>query len=199
MLALLPMANTPNILDLALLALMAFFVVRALFRGFVREIMGLVGLVAAVVASAMFYPPLAGFLRRVAGDDSSWWDAVAVLVILALVLAVFVYLGAGLARLVHRGPFSSLDRLLGAGAGLVKGVLVSYLILNLLLMALPVGMLMNPGPENSNLVGRSMSAPHIVRAGRYLMDLIPHDLTRQLQERAGLIRPSAPPVPPPAR
>ncbi len=175
-------------LDIALMVLLLVFVLRGLFRGLVREVMGLAGVLAAVLASAAYFHPLANFLRRVMDDASAWWDAVAFAAILALVFVLFVYLGAALARLIHRGPFSGLDRLLGAATGLVKGVLICYLLLNVLLMALPVGMLVNPGPESANLVSRSWLAPHVVRAGRYLVDLVPSDLTREMQERAGLIK-----------
>jgi membrane protein required for colicin V production len=197
------MTQTPNMLDFALLALLAWFLVRALVRGLVREIMGLIGVVAALVASAMFYRPVADFLRRVIGDPAPWWDAVAFAAVLVAVFTLCLWVGSGLSRLIHAGPFSWLDRLLGALVGLAKGVLVSYLLLNVLLMAMPLAMLSNPGGQSGNLVSRSWLAPHVIRAGRYLMDLVPQDLTRELQEKAGLIKgkldsglPSLPPLPP---
>ena len=195
------MAGGLNILDLTLLALMGFFVVRALVRGFVREIMGLVGLVASLYLGAMTYHPLAEFLRRISAVPAGWWDAVAFALVVALVLGAFVYLGAGLARLVHAGPFSGLDRLLGAAAGAVKGLLFSYLLLNLLLMAMPLGLLGRPGSNHNSLVGGSLVAPYVVQGGRLLLDLVPNDWTRRLQERAGLAPPAPqpPPAPGPAR
>lgn len=198
------MAQTPNMLDFALMALLAFFLVRALVRGLVRELMGLVGVVAALVASALFYHPVAEFLRRVSGEPAPWWDAVAFAAVLVGVFTLCLWVGAGLARLIQAGPFSWLDRLLGALVGLMKGVLVSYLLLNVLLMAMPLAMLSNPNnAQSGNLVSRSWLAPHVIRAGRYLMDLVPKDLTREMQEKAGLIKgklepglPSLPPLPP---
>ncbi len=197
------MSPSPNMLDIALLALLAFFLIRALVRGLVREIMGLVGVAAAVVISALFFHPVAEFLRRVIGNPAPWWDAVAFTGVLVAVFTVCLWIGAGLARLIHAGPFSWLDRLLGAVVGLAKGVLISYLLLNILLMALPLAMLANPGGQNGNIVSHSLLAPHVVRAGRYLMDLVPKDLTRDLQEKAGLLKsklepslPSLPSLPP---
>jgi membrane protein required for colicin V production len=197
------MAQTPNMLDLALLALLAYFLVRALVRGLVRELMGLVGVVAALVVSALFYHPVAEFLRRVSGEPAPWWDAVAFAAVLVAVFTLCLWVGSGLSRLIHAGPFSWLDRLLGAVVGLMKGVLVSYLLLNILLMAMPLALLSNPAAQSGNLVSRSWLAPHVIRAGRYLMDLVPKDLTRELQEKAGLIKgklepglPSLPPLPP---
>lgn len=168
-----------NLVDLAIAVLGAFFLLRALLRGFVREVLGLLGLVAAVLLSAAFYQPLGGFLERVAGMPGSYWYAVAFASILVVVFVAFTYLGLGLARLIHAGPFSLLDRLLGGAVGLAKGLLVCYLLLNLLLFLTPLAT-----PE---AVRNSTLAPHLVRYGRLLVDLIPGDLTRLMQEKSGLL------------
>lgn len=183
------MEYTPNWLDLTLLALLAFFALKALLRGFVREIMGLVGIAAGVVAAMAAYQPLGGFLRRVSAVEAGWWEGVAFAVVLVLVMGAFFWLGAGLARLMHAGPLNLLDRLAGAGIGLVKGVLVAYLLLNILLLITPLAQLTDPDPRRDNPLKQSVVAPRIIAAGRYLMDLLPPDLTRDLQERAGLAAP----------
>lgn len=193
------MESSPNWLDLALLALLAFFALKALLRGFVREIMGLIGLAAGVVAAMAAYRPLGGFLRRVSALDAGWWEAAAFAILLLLVMGAFFWLGSGLARLMHAGPFNLLDRFAGAGVGLVKGVLVAYLLINLLLLVTPLAQLGNPDPDRDNPLKQSVVAPRVIAAGRYLMDLLPANLTRDLQERAGLITPPAkPPGPAPA-
>lgn len=173
------MATTPNFLDLALLVLLAFFFVRALVRGFVREAMGLVGVVVAVVVSALTYEDLGRFLTRVSGTGGEWWPAVAFGGVVILVFAAFLYLGAALSRLVLSGPLSGFDRMLGGAFGLAKGILVAYLVVNLLLLFMP---LQAPASLKS-----SMMAPYIVRAGRLVVDLLPDDIMAQLQKRAGLL------------
>jgi membrane protein required for colicin V production len=185
------METGPNILDLALLALLGFFVVRGLVRGFVREIMGLIGAVAALFLGVAAYQPLSAFLRRVSAIPAGWWDGVAFALVLVLVFGVFVYLAASLARLIHAGPFSGLDRLLGCGMGAAKGVLIAYLLLNILLMVLPLAMLAQPDNAHGNMVSRSLVAPRVIEAGRYLLDLLPPDWTRDMQARAGLVKPKA--------
>ncbi|RJX28752.1 MAG: CvpA family protein [Desulfarculus sp.] len=176
------MESSPNLLDLGLLILLVFFFVRALVRGFVRETMGLVGAVVAVVVSAMFYQDLAGLLARVTGYGASWWGAVSFGLILFLIFVFFIYLGGVMHRVVMAGSLSGLDRALGGVVGLAKGLLIAYLLINLLL-------LMNPFSTVTPLK-ESLLAPYVVRGGRYILDLFPDDLTRRLQERAGLIPPA---------
>ncbi len=176
------MEPTPNLLDLGLLILLVFFFVKALVRGFVREAFGLVGAVIAVVVSAMFYQSLAALISTVSGISSNWWGAVAFGLILLVVFGLFLWIGGLAHKLVRSGPLSGLDRALGGLVGLAKGVLISYLLINLLL-------LMNPFTVMSPLK-QSVLAPYVVQGGRYLVDLFPDDLTRRLQERAGLVPPT---------
>lgn len=175
------MQQTPNLLDLGLLIIMVFFLVKALMRGFVREVIGLVGAVAAIVASAMFYQSLGGMLERLSGVPASWWPAVAFAVILLVVFAIFLYIGGLLQRLILAGPLSGLDRLLGAGVGLFKGLLICYLLINLLL-------LLNPFNTMAPL-RQSVVAPYVVSAGNFFKNLIPDNLLGNLQEKAGLVKP----------
>lgn len=175
------MPQSLNLLDLGLLIIMVFFLVKALMRGFVREVIGLVGAVAAVVASAMFYQNLGGLLQSLSGVQASWWPAVAFAIILLVVFAIFLYIGSLLQRLIMSGPLSGLDRLLGAGVGLLKGLLISYLLINLLLLVNPFGT-MAP-------LRQSMVAPYVVGAGNFIKDLIPDNLLGKLQEKAGLVKP----------
>ncbi|MBI4797247.1 MAG: CvpA family protein [Desulfarculus sp.] len=186
------MESGPNILDIALLVLLGFFIIRGAVRGFVREIMGLIGLVAALFLGVATYKPLAGFLRRVSAIEAGWWDGVAFALVLLVVFLAFVYMAAALARLIHAGPFSGLDRLFGSGVGGAKGILLSYLLLNILLMVLPLAMLAQPEGQQGSLVSRSLVAPRVIQCGRYLLDLLPQDWTREMQAKAGLIKPKTP-------
>ncbi|MCF8034103.1 MAG: CvpA family protein [Desulfarculaceae bacterium] len=182
------MENTPNLLDLIFLIILVFFLVKALMRGFVRELAGLVGAVIAVVVSAMFYQDLGAVLERLSGVQATWWPAVAFALILLVVFAVFLWMGAMIRRLLLGGGLSGLDRLLGAGVGLVKGALICYLLVNLLLLANPFSTV---APLRTSVI-----APYVVATGRYMMDLVPSDLTRKLQERAGLLGPGDAPAKP---
>lgn len=176
-----------NILDIGVLAIMAYFVVRALMRGLVREVLGLLGIVGALFAVALGYAPLSAFLHQLSGEQSFLWDALALTLILVVVFVAFSYLGHVLARLVHSGPFSFLDRLAGGAIGLVKGVLVCYLLLNILLVTLSFHM--------PDMFRESRLAPRVISMGRTVVDLVPDDIARKMQDKAGLFKPSSPKTP----
>ena len=172
-----------NIIDLGFAAVLVFFLLRAIFRGFIREVLGLVGIVAAVYLSASYYDFLGAQLEKLSGIQADWWYAVGFGIILVLVLIVFAYLGSGLSKIIHQGPLSGLDRLLGALVGALKGILACYLLLNLLLLF--------TFTQEVKAVKGSLLAPYIVKAGSYIVDLVPDDILRNLQKKAGLIKDAA--------
>jgi membrane protein required for colicin V production len=183
------MDGGPNILDLSLMALLAFFLIRALLRGFVREVMGLAGVVAAVAISALAYVPLGRFLGEITGSPSHWWYVVAFVAILALIFMFFAYLGLALSRLINSGPFSGLDRMAGGAVGLLKGVLICYLLLHLVVLAIPFKL-----PQ---LLSESFLTPYVLRAGDAVVEMIPDRLTSDLRERIQRLKSDRRSTPPP--
>lgn len=174
------MENGPNILDLVIMAIMAIFLIRALVRGFVREIMGLVGVVVAIFLSETSHKPLADLLSNLTGMQTGWWDAIAYGLIMVLVFAVFVYLGAGLSRLIHSGPFSSLDRLIGGATGLVKGALICFMLLNLLVLAKP--------DYVRPLMESSLVTPYVQKTGNLVVGLIPESWTQKIKDSSSILK-----------
>lgn len=172
-----------SLLDIVLGALLLIFLVRSIFRGLVREVISLVGLVTAVLLSAIFYNPLAAAIAHwfnMGSTPPEWLEPVAYGAILLLVILVFAYLGHLLSKIIRKGPFSGVDRLLGLAAGLVKGILVCYLLINLLLLLAPFGV-----PTS---LQRSWLQPKILQAGGYLVSLVPEQWTASLRERAAKLQ-----------
>ncbi|MGD8564074.1 MAG: CvpA family protein [Desulfarculaceae bacterium] len=183
------MDHVPNILDITFMAVMAFFLIRGLVRGFVREILGLIGVVAAILLSSLTYRPLGDFLQRVIGIQGDWWHAVGFVVVLLLVFFLFAYLGHGLAKLIHAGPFSGLDRLFGSAAGLLKGALLSFILLNVLILSTPF-------PFTRTMAEKeSFMRPYVFKVGSYFVDLVADDLYQLLRQRAGAADQAKPPPP----
>ncbi len=118
--------------DIGLMLFMALSVVVGLMRGVVFEILALAGWVVAYIA-AQLLTPLVQPHTSIGQPGSALNHAVAFASVF-LVSLVLWGLGARLVRVLIRAtPLSSLDRLLGAGFGLVRGFFV------LLLLALVLG------------------------------------------------------------
>ena len=113
--------------DIGLLLFMALSIVVGLVRGVVFEILSLAGWVVAYIA-AQLLTPLVQPHTSIGQPGSALNHAVAFACVF-LVSLVLWGLGARLVRLLIRAtPLSSLDRLLGAAFGLVRGLLVLLLL-----------------------------------------------------------------------
>lgn len=121
--------------DAVLLAILLVSVVVGIARGFVFELLSLVGWVAAWFAAQWLSPLIAPALPI--GNPGSGLNAAAAFV-LAFVIALVVWaLAARLVRLLlHATPLSGPDRLLGAGFGALRAVVLG--------LALTMAILMTP-------------------------------------------------------
>lgn len=129
-------AAGPGWVDVAMLGLLLLSSLAGLWRGLIFELLSLAGYVAAWFAAQWYAPVVAEWLPW-EGALPAWRLAAAyVLVFMGAVLACG--LAARLLRfLVQASPLGPLDRLLGGGFGLLRGLLV-LLVLSTLVMLTPL-------------------------------------------------------------
>ena len=114
-------------IDLALIAVLGVSVLIGLWRGFVFEIVSLLGWLFAFVIANSLGPLLAEVLPF--GDPASplrlWASYIAVFV---LVLIACTLLARMLRALISATPLSAIDRLMGGLFGVVRGALVLVIV-----------------------------------------------------------------------
>lgn len=164
------MSGELNILDLLFMLILFLSILLGLFRGLVRELFSLFFLIAALAVAFIYYKEAGLFL-------SSWIDNrdlanfAGFLALLALVAAF----GSLITRLIGKflvvGPLKAMDRLLGAVFGLLRGVLLSGLVLYSFLAF----------PLNQELLNRSQLAPHLARAITVGINVLPPSLRDRLK------------------
>ena len=112
-----------NLFDYVLIAIVGLSMVLSLWRGFVREIISLTGLVAAFL--------IASRTSSIAGDFLSDWVANETLADIIGFIAIFVgimlivgLIGALIRKLVDKADLTATDRTLGIFFGLARGMLL---------------------------------------------------------------------------
>lgn len=152
-----------NILDIFILCTIVFFLVQGVFRGFVREIASLAGVVLGILLGSRFQPQATALLKAHL-PDFHYLPVVGFVLIFALVLIVCNLAGFTLSRLFKKALLGWVDRGLGVGLALVKGVILIYLIIVLLTFFLPA---------KAPLVAESRLAPWIIASYQSMIRLIP--------------------------
>ena len=126
-----------NPVDWILLAILLVSVIVGLWRGLVFEVLSLLGWFVAFVAAQMFAPVVGTHLP--VGAPGSGSNLAAAFAVTFLGVLIAWALAARLVRaLVGASPLSGLDRLLGAGFGLLRGALLLLVIATVVLLT-PAG------------------------------------------------------------
>jgi membrane protein required for colicin V production len=150
-----------NPLDLIIIAAMVFFIVRAIFRGFFREVGSLAGIVFGIWLAAVYHSQLTAYLNHYVPAEK-----ILPLISFALVFAVVVVVcnlaGWGLKTIMKKLLFGWADRGLGVGLAILKGILVAYLVIVLLTFYVP---------SKAPLIAESKLAPLIIRSYHSLIGL----------------------------
>ncbi|MBN2032625.1 MAG: CvpA family protein [Deltaproteobacteria bacterium] len=151
-----------NILDISILCTMVFFLLRGIFRGFLREIASLAGIVLGILLGSLFQPQITDLLKAYV-PDFYYLPLVSFVFIFTAVLIVSNLLGYALSRLFKKIFLGWVDRLLGVGLALTKGIILTYLIIVLLTFFLPA---------KAPLVANSKLAPWIIVSYQSMIRMI---------------------------
>lgn len=162
-----------NWLDVVLSVIILLSVVTAFARGFARVGVGLVASIAAVVCGLWFYGT-AGFWLREYVSSKQVANLCGFLLVFFGILLLGALVGKLLSMLFKWTGLSWLDRLLGAGVGFVRGLLIATAIV----MAV-TAFSAQPPPRS---VVESRIAPYVIGASRVMVSLAPREVKDAFQE-----------------
>ena len=157
-----------NWLDLVLILILVVSIVTSLRKGFSREVIGLVSVVAALLVAVWFYGSAGALVAPyVSSPQIAHFIGFALVFVAVMLLGGLVSSGVG--RFLSVTGLSIFDHLLGAVFGLVRGVLIGVaLVMGLMAFSLA------SGPPRS--VVQSRVAPYVVDAARVVAAMAPHEV-----------------------
>lgn len=117
--------------DVGVILLIIIFALRCAFRGFVREIMVVAGLLVGVLAGFLFSGLLAPVFQQWIGP-SPWNTILAFGVIFLVASLLMLFVRNALESVVENLQLENMDHFFGFLLGIVEGVLVVFLLLFLL-------------------------------------------------------------------
>jgi membrane protein required for colicin V production len=149
--------------DIGILVILAFFLLKGIWRGLLKEVCSLLGLVLGGFFAFTFYQPAAQWLQDsydLPARLCVWGSFLGIFLLLIIVFGVVGFVLNRFVKLVFLGGF---NRLAGAVFGLVQGVAV----LSILLMVMSSDI----APAKSrSWVDKSQLAPPFVVLGHSVFD-----------------------------
>ena len=158
-----------NALDITIGIILAYCLIRGVFRGLVEEISSIFGVFAGIYAAVFYYPQGAVFLSRWMAE-AAYRNIISFLIIFGLVFIVVGVLGVLIKYLLNIASLGWLDRLCGVAFGGIKGILV----VSVLLMALTAFL-----PRGAPLIRQSLLAPHVSLIATRLAKIVPQDMRKK--------------------
>jgi membrane protein required for colicin V production len=175
-----------NWLDYLLLAILLASVVMSARKGFSREIIGLAAAAFALVLGMWFYGLAGSFLIPYVSSPRLA-NLIGFMLVVFAVLILGAMLGWIVSRFLRKVGLSFFDRLLGAGFGLVRGLLLAIALLTAWMAF---------GPRADAMV-HSRIAPYVLDASHLFVTIAPMELKssflRQYTEVKSLLKKNAPP------
>jgi len=151
-----------NLLDLIIIACMVFLIVRGIFRGFIREVGSLAGVILGIWLASLYQPQLTDFLKPFL-PSGKFLPLISFALIFLVVLVFCNVAGWLLKKLAKKIFLGWADRTLGAALAVLKGVIITYFAIVLLTFFVP---------SKSNLIADSKLAPTIINSYQSIVGLL---------------------------
>ena len=123
-----------NWLDIVIIVIAALFGVLGLWKGAIKAVFGIAGLVGGIALAGHYYQPLASILSP---DRASWAGIAAYAIIIVATLVVASVIGWFVAKLVHITMLGWVDRLVGFILGAAIGSMLCAAVLAIVIKYLP--------------------------------------------------------------
>jgi membrane protein required for colicin V production len=166
-----------NMLDLAVVAVVGLSAIFAFARGFVREALSIVAWAGAALITYFSFNAVYAMLSRAVHTPLLAYviDGAGVFLVSLIILTIIT---GSVARLVHFGVLSPIDRTLGLLFGLVRGVAVvclAYLLLDISV----------PARDRPGWISHAKSAPFLAEGADILSGVLPRSLQLKSADAAG--------------
>lgn len=166
-----------TVFDWIIGALVLFFALKSFFRGALREIASLLGLILGIIAALRYQSVLVPLVNR--HLDSPWAQsaAAAALVFIGVYIGMLIvgWFGAVLLEKLHLGFF---DRCAGLAIGGIKGYILVCCVLAMLLLV----------PSGTEIIRSSRFSWYCLPAIRQALPYCPQPFRTMLQKELDLLR-----------
>lgn len=157
-----------NPFDIFIIIVLGYSIVRGLFRGLVKEVSSIIGILGGFYAAYSYYPVVAGLLSGLI-TNPSYLNILSFLIIFCSVLIVISLLGLVIKYLLNVAFLGWVDRICGVGFGLIKGVLITTVLFIILTTFLPKG---------APLIKKSVLAPHVIWVSEKMVQVVPREMKK---------------------
>jgi len=167
-----------NIFDIIIIVVISFCLIRGLFRGIVREVSSIVGVIAGFYGAYFYFPLLSPYFSE--WISTAGYRNLLSFFILFCAILVLISLVAHLIRYFLNIAFLGwIDRLCGMIFGAAKGILIISVLFTILTTFLP---------KNSTILVNSRFSAPVAKVSEAVAMFINNNMKKELQTKLKGIR-----------
>jgi membrane protein required for colicin V production len=170
-----PYQLTMNPFDILIIVILGYCLVRGLFRGLVKEISSIIGVLGGFYAAYSYYSLVAKWLSRVIAN-TSYLHILSFLIIFCFVLIIINIFGIIIKYLLDIAFLGWVDRIFGVIFGFSKGVLIVSILFIILTTFLPKG---------APIIKNSLLAPHVIWVSESMAKVISKEMKQEFSDKLG--------------
>ena len=162
-----------NPFDILVSIIFGFCLIRGIFRGLVKELSSIIGVITGYYAAYSYYPHVAKFLSKwVSVVDYS--RLIGFLIIFIGVFLIISILGVIIKYLMSIAFLGWADRISGGIFGLIKGLLIASVLFIVFTTFLS---------KNASLIKDSVVAPHLSHFSTQMAKIVNKDMKHEFTEK----------------
>jgi membrane protein required for colicin V production len=167
-----------NPFDILIIVILGYSVVRGLFRGLVKELSSIIGVLGGFYAAYTYYHLPAGLLSNLI-KNSAYRNILSFLIVFCVVLIFISILGVIIKYLMNIAFLGWVDRIGGVGFSAVKGILIVCILFITLTAFLPKG---------SAFIKNSVLAPHVSWVSEKMANVVSKEMKRDFRAKLGELK-----------
>ena len=162
-----------NLLDYVLMVILGYCLVRGVFRGLIKELSAIVGVLGGFYSAYSYYLRVAHYLSHWV-TNPGYLNIISFFIIFITVFLVVSFVGVILKYLMNIAFLGWTDRICGAVFGALKGLLIALVLILVLTTFLP---------QNSAVIKNSWGAHRLMQFSAYLIKVTPNEMKHSFESK----------------
>jgi membrane protein required for colicin V production len=167
-----------NFLDIVLVIILSFCVIMGVFRGLIKELSSIIGVLGGFYAAFTYYMLVAKLLSKWI-TNTGYLNILSFLIIFCGVFIIISILGVIINYLLKIAFLGWLDRVLGSVFGAMKGIL----IVSVLLIALTAFL-----PKGTPVIKDSLLSPYVTLVSEKIAKVVSKDMKHAFSAKIETIK-----------
>ncbi|OEU68203.1 MAG: colicin V production protein [Desulfobacterales bacterium PC51MH44] len=155
-----------NFFDIIIVIILGYCVIRGIFRGLIKELSSIIGVLGGFYAAYTYYMVVAKLLSKWIAN-TGYLNILSFLIVFCGVFIIISILGVIINYLLKIAFLGWVDRICGAGFGAVKGILIVSVLLITLTAFLPKG---------TPVIKDSLLSPHVTLISEKMVKVASKDM-----------------------